>query len=104
MDADHRNNVGSTAERLTELVAVITVDSPQPRIFWEEERPSVRSSYAAVRITSAVNLLEDRAFSQLERQERLSVLLGEEQSYISALRDQGVPAAFDLRIVADPAR
>ena len=55
-------------------------------IFWEEERPAGRSAYAGVRITSAVNLLEDRAYSNLERQERLSVLLGEEQAYIGALR------------------
>lgn len=86
------------------MVAVVLTNSPQPRIFWEEQSPAALSAYAGVRVTSAVNLLEDRAYSQLERQERLSILLGEEQSYIGALRDQGVPAAFDLRIVADPSR
>src|SRR5579862_601396 len=86
------------------MLAVFSSDSSQPRIFWEEDAPLVRSAYAALGITSAVNLLEDRAYSLLGRQERLSVLMGEEQSFIGALRDQGFPAAFDLRIVADPGR
>ena len=86
------------------MTAVITTNAPRPRIFWEEARHDVRSAYGAVKITSAVNLLEDRAYGQLDRIERLSTLLREEQSFISAMRDVGIPVAFDLRIVADPDR
>ena len=86
------------------MVAILSVDNPTPKVFWEEQRPGTRSRYAGVRVTAAVNLLEDRAFSQLDRQQRLSVLLGEEQAYIGALADEGLPAAFDLRIIADPAK
>ena len=86
------------------MTAIIATNSPRPRIFWEEARLDVRSAYGALKITSAVNLVEDRAYGQLDRLERLSALLREEQSFISAMRDVGIPVAFDLRIVADPDR
>jgi hypothetical protein len=86
------------------MVAIVSVENPTPKIFWEEQRPRTRSNYAGVRVTSAVNLLEDRAFRQLERQQRLAVLLGEEQAYIGALGEHGIPAAFELRIIADPSQ
>lgn len=86
------------------MTAVIMTSAPRPRIFWEEQRLDVRTMYAALKITSAVNLVEDRAYGQMERAERLSALLREEQSFIGAMRDVGIPVAFDLRIVADPGR
>lgn len=86
------------------MTAVITSCIPRPRIFWEENRFDVQTAYAALRISSAVNLLEDRAYSQLERSERLSTLLREEQAFISGMRDVGMPVGFDFRIVADPDR
>jgi hypothetical protein len=55
------------------MVAILSVENPTPKIFWEERRRT-RSRYVGVRVTAAVNLLEDRAFSQLDRQQRLSVL------------------------------
>jgi Helicase HerA, central domain len=86
------------------MAAVVTGETPAPRIFWEEKPPSVETAYAALRLTSAVNLLEDRVFGSLGRRERIATLLREEQSLINAMRDEGTPAAFDLRIVADPGR
>jgi Helicase HerA, central domain len=84
------------------VTAVISTRAPQPRIFWEDPRRDGRTCYAALKITSAVNLLEDRAYGGLDRSVRLSTLLREEQSLISSMRHMGLPAAFDLRIMAEP--
>jgi hypothetical protein len=86
------------------VTAVLTGEAPAPRVFWEEPSASTPTAYAALRITSAVNLLEDRVFGALGRRERLATLLREDQSLISTLGEEGTSAAFDLRILADPDR
>jgi hypothetical protein len=86
------------------VIAVLAREAPAPRVFWEEQAASTPTAYAALRITSAVNLLEDRTFGALGRRERLATLMQEDQALISGLRGEGTPAAFDLRIRADPAR
>lgn len=86
----------------TRVAAVVVAEAPEPRIFWEDHRIRTRTAYAALRVTAAVNLLEDRVYGELDRQARISTLLREEQSFLSALRDQRIPAAFDLRMVIDP--
>ena len=86
------------------MTAILTGAAAAPRVFWEEPPVSVPTAYAALRITSAVNLLEDRVFGALGRRERLATLVQEDQSLISALGEEGIPVAFDLRILADPGR
>ena len=54
------------------MTAVLTGEAPAPRVFWEEPSASTPTAYAALRITSAVNLLEDRVFGALGRRERLA--------------------------------
>jgi hypothetical protein len=86
------------------VTAVLSGEAPAPRLFWEDQPAAVPTAYAALRITSAVNLLEDRVFGALDRRERLAAVLRDEQPLINAMRDESIPAAFDLRIVADPGR
>lgn len=83
-------------------MAAISTEAPQPRLFWEEQASTTRTAYAGIEITAAVNLVEDRSYSNLGRAERLSVLLQEDLSFVSALQNVGVPAAFDLRIRTQP--
>jgi hypothetical protein len=86
------------------MAAVFPGQAPSPRLSWEEQPASVPTAYAAVRITSAVNLLEDRAYRLLGRGEQLALLLAEDRALVSAIRDERPPTAFDLRILADPSQ
>jgi hypothetical protein len=64
--------------------------------------PGRISAYFGVSIEAAVNLLEAREYSGLDRPERLHQALAEQQRYLATLLGFRGQAAFDLRIIVAP--
>ena len=62
----------------------------------------VPNAYFAVRVDSAVDLLEAREYQGLSRADRLAKALGEQQGFLNGFSDPALNAALDLRIIIDP--
>src|ERR1700733_83583 len=74
------------------------VSAPPPGLVPGAGAP-VPNAYFAVRVDSAVDLLEAREYQGLPRDDRLAKALGEQQGFVNGFFDPDLKAALDLRIV-----
>jgi hypothetical protein len=75
---------------------------PPPALVAGSHGPAGASAYFGVRIESAVNLLEAREYSGLQREERLRKALGEQRSLLNSMLEPSLALALDLRTYVRP--
>ena len=81
---------------------LVPTSLPVPGIVADRIGEAHPASLFAIRIDSAVNLLEDREYAGLQRNERLLKALGDQQAFLNGLMDPSLKCAFDLRFTASP--
>ncbi|HXT92268.1 MAG TPA: DUF87 domain-containing protein [Trebonia sp.] len=80
-----------------------TISAPPPALYVVGDRAPVANAYFAITVDAAVDLLEAREYKDLSRSERVSKAQAEQQGFLNGFFDPGLGAAFDLRVVANPA-
>ena len=80
-----------------------TISAPPPALYVVGDRAPVANAYFAITVDAAVDLLEAREYKDLPRSERVSKAQAEQQGFLNGFFDPGLGAAFDLRIIANPA-
>ncbi len=81
---------------------LVPTSLPVPGIVADRIGDAHPASLFAIRIDSAVNLLEDREYAGLQRNERILKALADQQSFLNGLLDPSLKCAFDLRFVSHP--
>ena len=80
-----------------------TISAPPPALYVVGDRAPVANAYFAITVDAAVDLLEAREYKDLPRSERVSKAQAEQQGFLNGFFDPGLGAAFDLRVIANPA-
>jgi Helicase HerA, central domain len=83
-------------------MTVVATSSPTPGLLPDAYGDPSPTTYFGIEIVSAVNLLEAREYEGLQRGERLSKALSEQQGFLSGLLDPSLRAAYDLRVLVRP--
>jgi len=79
-----------------------TLTAPPPGLQPGGGRSPVPNVYFAISIDAAVDLLEAREYQGLQRADRLTKALDEQQGFVNGFFDPALGAALDLRILVTP--
>jgi hypothetical protein len=79
-----------------------TLTAPPPGLQSGGGRSPVPNAYFAISIDAAVDLLEAREYQGLQRADRLTKALDEQQGFVNGFFDPALGAALDLRIIVTP--
>ena len=81
---------------------MVPVTLPVPGVMPRSDDAGGRSHAFAIRVDATVNLLEERELLGMQRAERLTKALAEQQAFLNTLLDPSLLCAFDLRLIARP--
>src|ERR1700722_9032615 len=79
-----------------------TLTAPPPGLQSGGGRSPCPNAYFAISIDAAVDLLEAREYQDLQRGDRLTKALDEQQGFMNGFFDPTLRAALDLRIIVTP--